>query len=63
MKVKELIEQLSNYPQDIDVRLEILTVCGSCHQPTQGDIVRLEYEDNSKFGDGLQFVYIVGSEE
>lgn len=51
MKVKELMERLQEFPEEGVVRVEV----GN----TYGTVVDLELEDNSQYGKGLEFVYII----
>jgi len=51
MKVKELMERLREFPENADVRVEISNNFGS--------VVDLEFDDESKYGDGLEFVWVM----
>ena len=55
MKVKQLMEKLAEVPQDVEIRVEMLD--GSIQR--YGDVTDIEFEDDTRFGDGLEFVYII----
>ena len=51
MKVKELMERLQDFPEDADVQVEVGNVFGT--------VVDLELDDETQYGEGLEFVYII----
>ena len=55
MTVKELMERLKNFPEGADMRVEV-----GC---SYGTVIDLELEDASKYGEGLEFVYIIAKDD
>ena len=55
MKVKELMERLEEFPEFTDVRVEV----GNNY----GTVIDLEFEDDSKYGEGLEFVWLIARDD
>lgn len=55
MKVKELMERLGEFPENADVHVEVGNNFGS--------VVDLELDDESQYGEGLQFVWIMAKSD
>ena len=51
MNVKELMERLQEFPEDAVVHVEVGNNFGT--------VVDLELDDESKYGEGLEFVWIM----
>lgn len=55
MKVKELMKRLQDFPEFADVRVEVGNNFGS--------VTDLELDDESQYGDELEFVYIIAKDD
>ncbi len=55
MRIKELMERLQEFSEDAVVRVEM--------DNNFGTVVDLELEDNSQYGKGLEFIYIIAKDD